>query len=174
LLRKHLFAHGLTSYGSQRKGDYIFEESETIALRDLELPRYRDAVADGMALRKLPDTELIFCLVNGSHWDSTLRENFTSQMDNMEAITSFAALMMPPGIICEYNTLDLMVEADTVLKKFNALLRENGVPESGWLASAVRRLRAALAGRDIHTSGALRDDFDDEETPTSKDIVSDA
>jgi len=174
LLRKHLFAHGLTSHGSQRRGDYIFEESETLALRDLELPRYRDAVADGTVLRKLPDTELIFCLVNGRHWDSELRENFTSQMDRMEAITSFAALMMPPGIICEHNTLDLMVEADAVLKKSNALLRENGAPESGWLASAVRRLRAALAGRDIHSAGALRDDFDDEEMPTSKDNVSDA
>ncbi|WP_371856976.1 KAP family NTPase [Pseudomonas sp. NFACC44-2] len=175
LLRKHLFAHGLTSHGSQRKDDYIFEESETIALRDLELPRYRNAVANGTALKKLPDTEVIFCLVNASHWDSKLREDFTSQMDSMEAIISFAALMMPPGIICEHSTLDLMVEADTVLKKANALLRESRMPESEWLAAAVRRLRAALAGRDIHSAGALRDDFDeDEETTPLKDIVSDA
>lgn len=172
LLRKHLFAHGLTSHGSQRRGDYIFEEFETIALRDLELPRYRDAVADGTTLRKLPDTELIFCLVNGSHWDSKLRENFTLQLDSMEAITSFAALMMPPGIICEHNTLDLMVEADTVLRRANALLREKGMPGSEWLGAALRRLRAVLAGRDIHNAGALRDDFDDDEALTSKDIVS--
>lgn len=174
LLRKHLFAHGLTSHGSQPKGDYIFEESETIALRDLELARYRDAVADGTALRKLPDTELIFCLVNSNYWDSKLRENFTLQMDSMEAITSFSALMMPPGIICDHSTLNLMVEADTVLRKANALLREKRMPNSEWLGAALRRLRAVLAGRDIHNAGALRDDFDDEETPTSKDNVSDA
>lgn len=174
LLRKHLFAHGLTSHGSQPKGDYIFEESETIALRDLELARYRDAVADGTALRKLPDTELIFCLVNSNCWDSKLRENFTLQMDSMEAIMSFAVLMMPPGIICDHSTLNLMVEADTVLRKANALLREKGMPDSEWLGAALRRLRAVLAGRDIHNAGALRDDFDDEETPTSKDNVGDA
>lgn len=162
LLRKHLFAHGLTSYSSRRKGDYIFEESETIALRDLELPRYRDAVENGIALKRLPDTEVIFCLVNGSHWDSKLRVNFTSQMNSIEAITSFAALMMPPGIICEHSTLNLMVEANTVLKKANALLRDSLMPESEWLSGSVRRLRAALAGRDIHSAGALSDDFDED------------
>jgi hypothetical protein len=160
LLRKNLFAHGLTSYSNQNKGNYVFEEADTIALRDRELPRYRKAVADGIALKKLPDTELIFCLVNSNCWDSELRQNFTSQMDSIEAISSLAALMMPPGIICEHRTLNLMLETDTVLKKANTLLRESGMPESEWLAAAVRRLRAVLAGRDLHTAGALRDDFD--------------
>ncbi|WP_032606337.1 KAP family NTPase [Pseudomonas syringae] len=163
LLRKHLFAHGLTNHGDRGRGDCIFEKDETIALRDKELPRYHDAVADGTALKKLPDTELIFCVLNCNYWDSKLKEDFTLQMDSMEAIVSFAALIMPPGIICDKSTLDLMLETDTVLKKANALLRQSGMPESDWLAAAVRRLRTVLAGRDIHSADALRDDFDQEE-----------
>ncbi|MBC9745062.1 KAP family NTPase [Pseudomonas syringae pv. syringae] len=163
LLRKHLFVHGLTNHNNRGDRDYIFEKDETIALRDKELPRYHDAVADGTALKKLPDTEMIFCLVNSNYWDSKLKEDFTSQMDSMEAIVSFAALIMPPGILCEKSTLDIMLETDTVLKKANALLRDRGMPESEWLAAAVRRLRAVLAGRDVHSADGLRDDFDQEE-----------
>ncbi|RMN50444.1 hypothetical protein ALQ58_05106 [Pseudomonas syringae pv. apii] len=170
ILRKHLFVHGLTNHGDQRGRDYIFEKDETIALRDKELPKYHAAVADGTALRKLPDTEMIFCLVNSSYWDSKLKEYFTLQMDSMDAIVSFAALIMPPGILCDKSTLDVMLETDTVLKKANALLRQIGMPESEWLADAVRRLRAVLAGRDVHSSGALRDDFDQEEASTADSV----
>ncbi|OBS37852.1 NTPase [Pseudomonas syringae pv. syringae] len=160
LLRKHLFAHGLTGYRDQYDRKYIFDKDETIALRDKELPRYYDAVANGTALKKLPDTELIFCLVNSNNWHWKLKESFTLQMDSMEAIVSFAALIMPPGIICEKRTLDIMVQTETVLKKTNALLRQSGMPESEWLANSVRRLRAVLAGHDVHSSVTLRDDFD--------------
>ncbi|WP_116828924.1 KAP family NTPase [Pseudomonas syringae] len=163
LLRKHLFVHGLTNHSNRGDRDYIFEKDETIALRDKELPRYHDAVADGTALKKLPDTEMIFCLINSNYWDSKLKEDFTSQMHSMEAIVSFAALIMPPGILCDKSTLDIMLETDTVLKKANALLRDRGMPESEWLAAAVRRLRAVLAGRDVHSADGLRDDFDQEE-----------
>lgn len=159
ILRKHLFAYGLTSYSNQAKGDYILDQNETTALRDLELPRYRAAVADGVVLRRLPDTEVIFCLVNCNQWDIVLRQNFTSQLDCMNAIASLAALILPPGIICDRSTLDLMLDADAILKKSSMMLQVEGMPESEWLATAVRRFRATLAGRDLHAMDALEDDF---------------
>lgn len=166
ILRKHLFAHGLTPYANNNNGDYFLDETETIALRQTEIPRYRQAVIDGVVLRKLPDTEAIFCILNSSAWDENLRICFTAQIDSMEALKTLAALLMPPGILCDLSTLDLMLEADTVLHKANELLRESGMPESEWLAAAIRRLRAVLAGRDVHSAGALRDDFsvDEEES----------
>ena len=170
LLRKHLFAHGLTYYRKQPQGDYIFEEAETKSLRDKELSRYRDAVVDGTVLKRLPDTEAIFCLVNSNYWDEYLRQQFTSQMDSMDSVVTFAALMMPPGITCDHSTLDLMVEANTVLKRTNELLRAQGMPASEWLIAAVRRLRAVLAGRDVHSPGALSDDFEQEGTHTAEDM----
>lgn len=39
------------------------------------------------------------------------------------------------------------------LHKANDLLRESDMPESEWLAAAIRRLRAVLAGRDVHSAG---------------------
>lgn len=159
VLRKHLFAHGLTPYHNNNNGDCLFDETETIALRLTEIPRYRQAVIDGIVLRKLPDTEAIFCIINSGAWDEELRDCFTAQIDSMDALNTLAALIMPPGILCDLSTLNLMLEANTVLEKANALLRENGIPKSEWLAAAVRRLRAVLAGRDVHSAGALRDDF---------------
>lgn len=159
ILRKHLFAHGLTPYRRDSNGDYLLDKADTIALRDTEIPRYRQAVIDGIVLRKLPDTEAIFCIVNSNAWDEDLRICFTAQIDSIDALSTLAALMMPPGILCDLSTLNLMLEANTVLGKANELLRESGLPESEWLAAAIRRLRAVLAGRDVHSAGALVDDF---------------
>lgn len=58
--------------------------------------------------------------------------------------------MLPPGIICDRSTLDLMLDADIVLTKSATLLRAEGMPESEWLSTAVRRFRAILAGHDVH------------------------
>ena len=159
ILRKHLFAHGLTSYARQGNGDQIYDLSETMALRERELPRYRSAVLEGIALRRLPDAEAIFCMINSNYWDEDLRQSFTSQLDSMVAIASLAALMLPPGVICDRSTLDLMVDADIVLERTNRLLREEGMPENEWLATSIRRFRATLAGRDLHAVDALEDDF---------------
>jgi len=165
VLRRHLFAHGLTPYSNQARGDHILDANETNALLDLELPRYRDAVTGGIVLRRLPDTEAIFCLVNCNQWDTVLRQNFTSQLDSMNAVSSLAALMLPPGIICDRSTLDLMLNADIVLTKSTTLLRAEGMPESEWLSTAVRRFRATLAGHDVHAVDDWIDDFSESTQP---------
>ncbi|MCD9572348.1 KAP family NTPase [Pseudomonas protegens] len=159
VLRKHLFAYGLTPYSPQDNGDQIYDLSETMTLRDREIPRYRSAVMEGTVLRRLPDTEAIFCIVNSDCWDEGLRECFTAQLDSIDAIGSLAALMFPPGISCDRSTLDLLCDAEIILERTNILLRENGIPENEWLATSIRRFRATLQGRNIHTANVLLDDF---------------
>ncbi|QHD04080.1 NTPase [Pseudomonas sp. S04] len=159
ILRKHLFAHGLTSHRRQNHGEVIFDLEETIALRDLELPRYYAAVISGIAIRKLPDTEAIYCMLNCSFWDDALRQSLTAQLDSMSAISTIAALLNPPNVIVDRGTLNQMFDADAVLGMTRGLLRDEGFPENEWLASSIRRFRDALLGRDPHFSNPDDDDF---------------
>ncbi|QTT91802.1 KAP family NTPase [Pseudomonas chlororaphis] len=159
ILRKHLFAHGLTPYRKQNHGEVIFDLEETIKLRDLELPRYYNSVKSGVAIRKLPDTEAIFCILNSNFWDDALRQSLTAQLDSMSAISTIAALLSPPNVIVDLSTLDQIFDADAVLGMTRRLLRDEGFPENEWLASSVRRFRGALLGRDPHFSSPDDEDF---------------
>lgn len=161
ILRKHLFAHGLTSYRRQNHGEIIFDLEETIALRDLELPRYYAAVISGIAIRKLPDTEAIYCILNCSFWDDALRQSLTAQLDSMSAISTIAALLNPPNVIVDLSTLEQMFDAGAVLGMTRRLLRDEGFPENEWLVSSIRRFRDALLGRDPHFSSPDDEDFDE-------------
>ncbi|WP_254433280.1 KAP family NTPase [Pseudomonas moraviensis] len=152
LLRKHLFAHGLTSYRRQNHEEVIFDLEETIALRDLELPRYYTAVNSGIAIRKLPDTEAIYCILNCDFWDDALRQSLTTQLVSMSAIATIAALLSPPNVIVGRETLDRMFDADAVLAMTRGLLKDEGFPENEWLASSIRGFRDALLGRHPHFS----------------------
>lgn len=161
ILRKHLLAHGLTSYRQQNHGEVIFDLNETMELRDLELPRYYTAVISGIAIRRLPDTEAIYCILNCSFWDDALRQSLTSQLDSMSAISTLAALLNPPNVIVDLNTLDQMFDASSVLEITRKVFSDECFPESEWLASSVRRFRGALLGRDPHFSSP-NDEFLDE------------
>lgn len=161
ILRKHLFAHGLTSYRRQNHGEVIFDLEETMTLRDLELPRYYAAVISGIAIRKLPDTEAIYCLLNCSFWDDALRQSLTAQLDSMSAISTIAALLNPPNVIVDLSTLDQMFDAGAVLRMTRRLLRDEGFPENEWLVSSIRRFRDTLLGRDPHFSSPDDEDFDE-------------
>lgn len=161
VLRKHLFAHGLTSHRRQNHGEVIFDLEETTALRDSELSRYYAAVISGVAIRKLPDTEAIYCILNCSFWDDALRQSLTAQLDSISAISTIAALLNPPNVIVDLATLDEMFDAGAVLEITRDLLRDGGFPENEWLASSIRRFRDALLGRDPHFSSLDGDDLDE-------------
>ena len=161
ILRKHLFAHGLTSYRRQNHGEIIFDLEETTALRDLELPRYYAAVLSGIAIRRLPDTEAIYCVLNCNYWDDALRKSLTAQLESMSAISTIAALLNPPNVIVDLATLDEMFDTGAVLKMTRDLLRDEGFPENEWLVSSIHRFRDALLGRDPHFSNLDDDDLHD-------------
>ncbi|WP_157986801.1 KAP family NTPase [Pseudomonas sp. Larv2_ips] len=150
LLRRHLFAYGLTPHEHQNS-DPIYDLNETIALRDRELPRYRVAIMDGIALRRLPDTEAMYCIINSELWDEELKSNFTDQLISPDAIYSLAALMVPPGLMCGRDTLDIMFDADVVSERVSQLIDWSQIADNEWLAVCIRRLNGAL------TSGRFRE-----------------
>lgn len=148
ILRKHLFAHGLTKHESSRRGGEVLNLQETEDLLSRELPRYRTAVLDGTALRRLPTAEVIYVIKNSGHWDNELRASFTAQLDSIEAVSTLAALIVPPGHGVERASLDALFEADAVQARIGALVAGSGMPANPWLAESLQRLRIILAGGD--------------------------
>jgi hypothetical protein len=147
ILRKHLYSHNLTQH-SHAKGEAIYGKNETSKLLERELPRYRSAVMDGTALRRLPDTEAIYCIANSKQWGQELRSSLTAQLDNMDAIATFAALTVRPGYVSDRNSMNEMMDADMVLEVVDRLVADVGLPEDLWLAASVRRFQATLRGQD--------------------------
>jgi hypothetical protein len=148
LLRKHLFAHNRSSHSSPNDGEVIFGKNDTMQLLERELPRYRRAVIDGTALRRLPDTEAIYCIANSKRWDEELRSSLTLQLDSMEAVATFAALTVRPGYISDRDSMNVMIDADVVLEVIDRMVAEVGLPEDQWLATSIKRLQATLRGQD--------------------------
>ena len=142
---KLLFAHGLTSHAGPRGGE-ILSLDETRALLASELPRYREAVMSGIALRRLPNVEAIFVLLNTANWDEALRAALTAQLESAEAIATFAGLLVPPSFVIDLATLDSLCHADVVLARIDALIANDELPTEHWLADSIRRLRRFLAG----------------------------
>ncbi|PMW98844.1 NTPase [Pseudomonas sp. FW215-R2] len=148
LLRKHLFAHGLTPHFRSSSDESVLGKNDTIDLLERELPRYRDAVVNGLAMRRLPNMEAIYCLVNSQRWTQELRLSLTSQLNTMEAIATFAALTVRPGFGSSRGQMDELVDADAVLTIINELVALDGYPDNIWLETSVKRLRATLKGKE--------------------------
>jgi hypothetical protein len=149
LLRKHLYAHNLTQHSRPNSGDdVIFGKNETSALLEQELPRYRRAVIDGTALRRLPDMEAVYCIANSKRWDDELRVSLTEQLDNMDAVATFAALTVRPGYVSHRSSMNEMIDVDAVLGVVDRLVADAGLPKDLWLATSVKRLQATLRGLD--------------------------
>jgi len=148
ILRKHLFAHELTGYARQSNGDEIFTLRETMDLQSSEIPRYRAAVIDGTVLRRLPDTEAIYCIINSKKWDQKLRSSLTAQLNDWDSISTFTALILPPNVSTSRKNLDEMIDADAVLVVIDKLLEDRQLPVGDWLAPSLDLLREILGDRD--------------------------
>lgn len=153
ILRRHLFAHGLTVHGRSRNGDTILDSGATAALFDRELPRYRQAILDGRMLRRVPDVELLFSILNMGKWDGELSASLTGQLDGPEPLATFASIMLPQGWSVDHSTLAELFDVEIVGSRLNALLADGWMHEDEWVADAVRRLerRLALPGADAGT-----------------------
>lgn len=147
ILRKLLFSNGLTKHNRSWRQEGLLGQSVTQSFADREVPRYRAAIEDGTALRRLPNIEAIFVLANLDLWDDALRSNFLAQLQDVDALTTFASLLVPPGHGTEKSTLDELVGADDLAKRI-AELREEQRPTDRYLRSSLRRLSAASLGRD--------------------------
>ncbi len=158
LIRKHLFAHGLTVHKSEAGGDAVFTKVETKEYLEAELPRYTHAIKDGTFLRRLPDTEAVFVVLNARRWTEELRTNLTEQLSGIRQIATFAALTVKPGYIADQKTMDEMLDGEAILRRLIMLAKNGELPDDPWLRASVTRLAATLRGHDPHF---IRDYADD-------------
>ncbi|MEP1572386.1 KAP family NTPase [Roseibium album] len=149
ILRKHLFAHGLTWHDEKPRGGEIFDVIETKDLVARQLTHYRKAVLDGYALRRLPDTEIFYLISNLGEWDQELRAALTDQLITTDALTTFAGLFVPPNTSMEYSTLNELFDAEIVRSRVDALMSEDELSEDPWLAECLQRFQVALSGQDL-------------------------
>jgi hypothetical protein len=148
LLRRHMFAHGIVGTDQSRDRDHILSAEETKSYVQRELPRYAAAVESGEWLRRLPDTEVLYCILNMQYWTDELRASLTDQLVSADALLTLAGLLTPPGIISSPEVMNKLFDADTVLARIVALVNRSGEPEDDWLATALKRLVATIRGDD--------------------------
>lgn len=144
MLRKHLFAFGLTHHGPARGGETLLSKEETERLLDEETPRYREAVLNGEALRRLPNLEAIYVLANSERWTQDLRESLTHQLCGVAPIGTFAALLVPPGYSADREHLSQMFDIEHVALSLKRSVNDEGWPEDQWVAESLRRLERII------------------------------
>lgn len=148
LLRKLLYAHGLTNQERSGRGSGVLDSDKTSALLQIELVRYQAAVLDGTALRRVPNLEAIYVLANSGNWTSQIRESLTSQLVDGPAIFTLAGMVVPPGYATSKDHLDELFDAETVLGRLESLKTDDQWPSDPWMAESARRLYSILKGRD--------------------------
>lgn len=148
ILRKHLFAHGLTNQNAPRRGGEVFDKEETRTLLQLEIPRYRDSVLNGKALARLPNVEVIFTILNSGNWDDALRLSLTDQLKGLEPIATFAGLFVPPGYMIDRRALGELVDLDRLRRELERIDSETHDPIDPWLEASLRRLKKIIGNED--------------------------
>jgi hypothetical protein len=148
ILRKHMFAHGLNKHRPAKSAKAIFTKEETAALLTTEIPRYRAAILDGTVLRRITNCEAIYVISNRDQWDAELRNGFTAQLIDLDALGTLAAILVPPGYSSERPALDELFDASVVADRISEEIQTRGWPDDAWVADCLRRLRAILMGRD--------------------------
>lgn len=144
ILRKHMFLFGLTKHRGPESGHLAFSLEETRRYLELELPRYRAAILDGTALRRLPNLEALYVIGNVSLWDDELRTSLTNQLSSAEAIATFACQCVPPGYSTDRAHLNELFDADVVSDRINALGPTTSWASDAWVVGCVDRLRSIL------------------------------
>ncbi len=75
----------------------------------------------------------------------------TNQLNGLEAISTFAALITPPGVRTHRSNLDELCVADSVLAAIAASRARSEIPTDDWLATSLDRLYATLQDLDPDT-----------------------
>ncbi|MBN8906009.1 MAG: hypothetical protein J0H99_05150, partial [Rhodospirillales bacterium] len=103
-------------------------------------------------------TEVLYFILNEQRWTSALRTGLTSQLDDIVAITTFAALTVPPKYLLDKETMNKIIDGEVVLCRLVEVANEGRIPADPWLRRSLLRLVATLRGHDPH---AIRDQEDD-------------
>ncbi len=145
ILRKHMFIHGFAGQTKRPQPTMIFTQDETEQLMKTELVRYQAAIHEGVWLRRCPNPESLFCLVNSDNWHSNDRLSLTAQLRNPEARATFAAMLVPPGFITGSETMATLVDTYEVGE---FLTRDINASRDPWIKASLKRLQSVLNGKD--------------------------
>lgn len=77
ILRKHMFIHGFAGQTKRPQPTMMFNHDETEQLMNTELVRYQAAIREGIWLRRCPNPESLFCLINSKKWDYDDKSSLT-------------------------------------------------------------------------------------------------
>lgn len=155
ILRRNLFAHGLTMHRQAPRGDEVLSLEETQDLLRRELPRYRAAILDGTALRRLPNTEVIYVVLNSGTWDEEVRCALSGQLTHRDAILTFAALITPPGFSVDSDWINRLVDIASLHEKIEILFKHNEENIIPWLAKSFQQLKEAITAYDAQSKSRI-------------------
>lgn len=150
IMRHHIYAYAINRKGEPDDSDTIFTLEETIGYLKTETARYAKAVSNGTFLKRIPDTELMYALLNMKSWGKVLQKRLTDQLDSMDAITTFAALTIPPGIIVDSATMDRLIDTGVVLERLSQFAKDGLLPNNQWLRASLTRFAAVMRRHDPH------------------------
>lgn len=146
ILRKHLFAHGMTKYQNGRE-PLVLSKQETEILLQQEIPRYREAVISGLFLRRVTSSELLYVLSNTNLWDANLRLNFTNQIRGFDAIKTLAAILVPAGSTTDKSNLEELFDTQKVEKEIDINVFALGWPHDQNVRASLEHLKIILSGK---------------------------
>ena len=145
ILYKEAFAHGLTDQRQQPRGNGLLTEDEARALMADELPRYRNAVFEGVALRRVPNPAVFYLLGLCAGKDDELRNSLTKQLSEDKSLITMAALLTPTGHILDRAFLSRLFSVTDVRSAVENLLSSERSPEDEWLRQSLENFLTCSA-----------------------------
>ena len=145
VLRKQVFSHGITS-----DGQYTFSKSpltmaETKTLLETELARYENALRSGFLLKRVPTLQAMNAIIDVARYAThNIRAVITSQLDSLEAITTYATLLVPPGYGIDPTALNEFIDIKEVDARTDQFIAEKGMPEDDWVRTCLMRLQSVM------------------------------
>ncbi len=147
ILRKHMFRHGFANGQPARPGEWIFDRDETLELMRREFPRYREAIRNGLWLRRCPNVEALFCLKNAGEWNEDDRQSLTAQLDCRESRATLSGQLVPPGYLTDHATLGELLEVTVIEARMNED-KDIDLQQEAWLKQSLIRFKRVLSGSD--------------------------
>jgi hypothetical protein len=154
LLRTHAFRYGMTNDGERPNVQVIYEKAEVVSLIQSERERYSAAIRDGTQLKRLPDVDLLFLLLNLGIYDRALKDALTAQLDTADAFATFSCLMVPPGYLIGMDALEKIINLDEVKERIQRDFPEEIFEGTHvWVQQSVKRMTRLI------TTGSERELF---------------
>lgn len=145
LLHQEAFAHGLTKQQHSARGDGSLTKDEAEGLLAEELPRYRKAVLEGVALRRVPNPTVFYLLGLCAGKDDELRNSLTKQLSEDKFLITMAALLTPPGNRVGRKFLSYFFSIDEARSSVEHLLSSDRSPEDQWLRQSLENFLTCSA-----------------------------